>query len=141
MCATTGSTCNINLSCVFHFTFPYLLPFSFVLFLTLFLLAPSPSISLSFSPPQDLVGREDNDVVIHVIDKDLARTFPSHVLFAEKGSQGYVPFPFTPDKSVISDIHIHCVHVQLQITFMYQNELKHMLYFDSLNTLGKGIFG
>lgn len=87
------------------------------------------------------MGREDNDVVIHVIDKDLARTFPSHVLFAEKGSQGYVPFPFTPDKSVISDIHIHCVHVQLQITFMYQNELKHMLYFDSLNTLGKGIFG
>ena len=121
MCATTGSTCNIDLSCVFHFTFPYLLPFSFVLFLTLFLLAPSLPLS---PPPQDLVGREDNDVVIHVIDKDLARTFPSHVLFAEKGSQGYVPFPFTYDKSVISDIRIHCVHVQLQITFMYQNELK-----------------
>ncbi|XP_003388923.1 PREDICTED: TBC1 domain family member 10A-like [Amphimedon queenslandica] len=37
---------------------------------------------------EELVSREDNDVVIHVIDKDLARTFPSHVLFAEKGSQG-----------------------------------------------------
>ena len=118
MCATTGSTCNIDLSCVFHFTFPYLLPFSFIFFLTLFLLAPSPSLSL---PPQDLVGREDNDVVIHVIDKDLARTFPSHVLFAEKGSQGYVPF--THDNSVISGIHIHCVHAQLHITLCIKMSL------------------
>ena len=94
--------------------FPFL-SFSSSLSFSLLPLPLSPSL-----PPQDLVGREDNDVVIHVIDKDLARTFPSHVLFAEKGSQGYVPFPFTHDKSVISDIHIHCVHVQLQITFMYQ---------------------
>ena len=33
---------------------------------------------------------EDTDIVIHVIDKDLGRTFPSHVLFAQKGSQGCV---------------------------------------------------
>jgi hypothetical protein len=36
----------------------------------------------------ELISRPDNDVVIHIIDKDLGRTFPSHVLFAKKGSQG-----------------------------------------------------
>ena len=109
----------VTLTSVVSSTSLFLIFFPFLSFSSSlsFSLLPLP---LSPSPSQDLVGREDNDVVIHVIDKDLARTFPSHVLFAEKGSQGYVPFPFTHDKSVISDIHIHCVHVQLQITFMYQ---------------------
>lgn len=35
-----------------------------------------------------MIAKPDNDVVIHIIDKDLGRTFPSHVLFAKKGSQG-----------------------------------------------------
>lgn len=34
------------------------------------------------------ISKPDNDVVIHVIDKDLDRTFPTHVLFKKKGAQG-----------------------------------------------------
>lgn len=37
---------------------------------------------------QELVSRPDSDVVVNVIDKDLDRTFPSHVLF--KKESGYV---------------------------------------------------
>ena len=38
---------------------------------------------------QELTSKPDNDVVLNVIDKDLDRTFPSHVLFQKSGSQGY----------------------------------------------------
>lgn len=37
---------------------------------------------------EELVSKPDSDIVINVIDKDLDRTFPSHVLFAKAGSQG-----------------------------------------------------
>lgn len=33
---------------------------------------------------QELVSRPDTDVVTNVIDKDLDRTFPSHVLFKKE---------------------------------------------------------
>ena len=39
---------------------------------------------------QELTSKPDNDVVLNVIDKDLDRTFPTHVLFQKSGSQGYV---------------------------------------------------
>ena len=39
---------------------------------------------------QDLIHRPEPDIVVNVIDKDLDRTFPSHVLFAKAGSQGLV---------------------------------------------------
>jgi hypothetical protein len=35
-----------------------------------------------------LVSQRDTEIVLNVIDKDLDRTFPSHVLFAKDGSQG-----------------------------------------------------
>ena len=34
------------------------------------------------------MSRPDPEIVLNVIDKDLDRTFPSHVLFAKAGSQG-----------------------------------------------------
>ena len=48
----------------------------------------------SHSILQELTSQPDNDVVLNVIDKDLDRTFPSHVLFAKDGSQGYVDSPY-----------------------------------------------
>lgn len=39
---------------------------------------------------QEYISKPDNDVVLNVIDKDLDRTFPSHVLFQKSGSHGYV---------------------------------------------------
>ena len=49
----------------------------------------SPLVTANVLLLQKLVVQPDTDIVIHVIDKDLGRTFPSHVLFAKKGSQGY----------------------------------------------------
>ena len=40
------------------------------------------------SSVQKLTQEPDTDIVIHVIDKDLDRTFPTHVLFSKKGAQG-----------------------------------------------------
>ena len=39
---------------------------------------------------QEYISKDDNDVVLNVIDKDLDRMFPTHVLFQKAGSQGYV---------------------------------------------------
>ena len=39
---------------------------------------------------QEYISKPDNDVVLNVIDKDLDRMFPTHVLFQKAGSQGYV---------------------------------------------------
>jgi len=47
----------------------------------------------NFGKFEELTSQPDNDVVLNVIDKDLDRTFPSHVLFAKAGSQGYVTLP------------------------------------------------
>lgn len=54
---------------------------------SLSLLSPSLSFLFLFLP-QDLVRQRDTEIVVNVIDKDLDRTFPSHVLFAKAGSQG-----------------------------------------------------
>ena len=32
---------------------------------------------------QELISKPDNDVVLNVIDKDLDRTFPTHVFFSK----------------------------------------------------------
>ena len=45
---------------------------------------------MSHSCAQKLTKEPDSEIVIHVIDKDLDRTFPTHVLFAKKGAQGCV---------------------------------------------------
>lgn len=45
---------------------------------------------MAASSVQKLTQEPDTDIVIHVIDKDLDRTFPTHVLFAKKGAQGWV---------------------------------------------------
>lgn len=48
--------------------------------------------SLAMTPAvyvQELSSQHDPEIVENVIDKDLDRTFPSHVLFQKAGSQGY----------------------------------------------------
>jgi hypothetical protein len=45
-------------------------------------------VELFFFLSQHLVSQRDTEIVLNVIDKDLDRTFPSHVLFAKDGSQG-----------------------------------------------------